>query len=137
MMLRKMCLEHKRLPPSYAITDELRWIGNCAYGGGASADVWRGVYRGSRVAIKVLRVNSKNLTMLEKVRPFVSILLNQDATCVDESGVGILSRGCSMETIQTPEPITVNRGKTFLTKPDDGFRVDGIWYYHGLHRCAS
>ena len=67
MMLRKMCLKHKRLPPSYAITDELRRIGEYAYGRGGNADVWRGVYRGSGVAIKVLRVDSRNLASLEKV----------------------------------------------------------------------
>ena len=73
MMLRKMCLEHKRLPPSYAITDELGCIGGYPYGGGGNADVWRGVYRGSRVAIKVLRVNSRNLASLEKVRLFLPV----------------------------------------------------------------
>ena len=67
MMLKKMCLEHKRLPLSYAITDELRRIGGYAYGRGGNADVWRGVYQGSRVAIKVLRVDSRNLASLEKV----------------------------------------------------------------------
>ena len=80
-MLRKMCLKHKRLPPSYAITDELRWIGGCPYGGGGNADVWRGAYRGSKVAIKALRVNSKNLARLEKVRPFISVLLKVRGVC--------------------------------------------------------
>ena len=77
MTLRKMCLKHKRLPPSYAITDELGRIGDYPYGGGGSADVWRGTYRGSQVAIKVLRANSKNLASLEKVRRFVSVLLKK------------------------------------------------------------
>ena len=67
MMLRKMCLERKRLPPSYTITDELKWIGRYPCGRGTSADVWRGAYRGSKVAIKVLRVNSRDLTGLQKV----------------------------------------------------------------------
>ena len=77
-MLRKMCLEHRRLPPSYAITDELKWIGDYPYGGGGSADVWRGVYQGSGVAIKVLRVNSGNFARLEKVGPFVSVLIGKN-----------------------------------------------------------
>ena len=68
MMLRKMCREHRWLPPSYTLTDELRWVGELPYGGGGSADVWRGVYRRSRAAIKVLRVNSKvDLISLERV----------------------------------------------------------------------
>ena len=77
MTLRKMCLKHKRLPPSYALTDELRRVGDYPYGGGGSADVWRGTYRGSQVAIKILRANSKNLASLEKVRLFVSVLLKK------------------------------------------------------------
>ena len=69
MVLRKMCREHKLLPPSYMVTDELNRTGEYPYGGGGSADVWDGVYRDSRVAIKVLRVNSKvDLVSLEKVR---------------------------------------------------------------------
>jgi len=55
------------------ITDDLNRIGEYPYGGGASADVWRGVYRDAGVAIKVLRVNSKvDLVNLEKVRTSVS-----------------------------------------------------------------
>jgi len=69
MMLRKMCLAHGQLPPSYAITDELRWIGEHACGGGGSADVLHGVFRGPRAAIKILRVNSRDLASLEKVDP--------------------------------------------------------------------
>ena len=136
-MLRKMCLEHKRSPPSYAITDGLRWIGDCAHGGGGSTDVWRGAYRGSKVAIKVLRINSKNLARLEKVRPFVYFLLSKNAVCADESGTGILSRSGPVEAIQTPEPVAVGGNEKFPTGPGDGFRVDGTWYYPRLHRCAS
>ena len=67
MVLKKMCLKHRQLPPSYALTDELRRIGVRAFGRGGYADVWRGVYRGSRVAIKVLRVDSRNSDGMEKV----------------------------------------------------------------------
>ena len=136
-MLRKMCLEHKRSPPSYAITDGLRWIGDCAHGGGGSTDVWRGAYRGSKVAIKVLRINSKNLARLEKVRPFVYSLLSKNAVCADESGTEIISRSGPEEAIQTPEPVAVGGNEKFPISPGDGFRVDGTWYYHKPHRCAS
>jgi len=69
MILRKMCREHKRLPSSYVITDNLNRIGEYPYGGGGSADVWRGVYRDAMVAIKVVRINLKiDLVSLEKVR---------------------------------------------------------------------
>ena len=71
MMLKKMCLVHKQLPSSYTITDELSPIGEYPYGKGGNADVWCGVYRGSRVAIKVLRVGPRvDLVDLERVRPF-------------------------------------------------------------------
>ena len=74
MILRKMCLKYKCLPPSCVVPDGLRRIGGYPCGVGGNADVWRGVYRGYRVAIKVLRVNLKDLVSLEKVRLFVSIL---------------------------------------------------------------
>jgi len=76
MVLRKMCLEHGRLPPSYTTTDELRLIGEYPCGRGGNADVWRGTYRGSKVAIKVLRVNSRDFRSLEKVRSLVSVLFD-------------------------------------------------------------
>ena len=89
VVLRKMCGEHKRLPLLYTVTDELRWIGEHPSGRGGTADVWRGVYQGSKVAIKVLRVNSRaDLANLERVRPFV--LRNKNVTCTDGSGIAIL-----------------------------------------------
>lgn len=85
-----MCREHKRLPPSYTITDELSRIGEYPYGGGGNADVWRGAYKGSRVAIKALRVNSRvDLASLERVGPFVSFLGNNLAY-TDKNGTEIL-----------------------------------------------
>ena len=57
-MLRKMCAKHRLLPTPYAITEELKKVEDLPRRGGGSADVWYGVYQGSRVAIKVLRVNS-------------------------------------------------------------------------------
>ena len=135
IMLRKMCRERMWLPPSYTISDELRWIGELPYGGGGSADVWRGAYRGSRVAIKVLRVNSRvDLVSLERVRPFVCI---QKLAYPDENGIEILLRSGSVEEIQTPEPATVGGGKKNLASLDDGSRVDGAWYHHGLHYRTS
>ena len=136
-MLRKMCLEHRRLPPSYVITDELKWIGDYPYGGGGNADVWRGVYRGSRVAIKVLRVNSKNLARLERVRPPVSLLFDGNAACADESGIGILSRSGPMEAVRTPKSITVSGSEILSAKPGDDFRMDGTRYHCGLRGCVS
>ena len=107
------------------------------YGGGGNADVWRGVYRGSGVAIKVLRVNSRNLARLEKVRWPISVLFNKNTVYADESGIGILSRSGPMEAIQTPEPITVGGREILSTNPGDDFRVDGTRYYRGLRRCVS
>ena len=70
LALRKMCSERRLLPSSYAVTDELQKIGVIPYGRGGTADVWRGVYRGSRVAVKVLRVHSRvDLAQVEMVRP--------------------------------------------------------------------
>ena len=66
--LRKMCCKHKLLPSSYAITSELEWTEDIPLKSGGSADVWRGRYRGSMVAIKVLRVDKENLASLERVR---------------------------------------------------------------------
>ena len=69
-MLRKMCREHKLLPSSYITTDEVKTIGESPSGRGGNADVWRGVYLGSKVAVKVLRVPSGvDLTSMERVRP--------------------------------------------------------------------
>lgn len=96
-MLRKMCREHRCLPPSYAITDDVRWIGEIPCGGGGNADVWRGVYRGSRVAIKVLRVNLRvDLVSLERVRPFICI---EKQACTNGNGIEILLRSDHVETI--------------------------------------
>ena len=69
MMLRKMCHKHKSLPSSYAITNELKRIGELPFGRGGNADVWCGLYQGSKVAIKVLRVHSRvDLASMERVR---------------------------------------------------------------------
>ena len=55
--------------------------------------MWRGMYQGSQVAIKVLRVNSElDLANLERVTPFVIVLYaNTPKTrCADESETVIL-----------------------------------------------
>ena len=69
MVLRKMCREHRSLPSSYAITNELKRIGGSPFGSGGNADVWCGLYQGSKVAIKVLRVHSRvDFASVERVR---------------------------------------------------------------------
>jgi len=69
MMLREMCREHRLLPSSYAITNELKRIRELPSGRGGNADVWCGVYQGSKATIKVLRVYTRvGLTSVERVR---------------------------------------------------------------------
>ena len=68
VILRKMCREHKSLPSSYVITGELKEVGEPPSGGGGYANVWYGVYRGSKVAIKVLHVSTVDLASVERVR---------------------------------------------------------------------
>jgi hypothetical protein len=107
MMLRKGCQKHSQLPPSYVITDELTRIGEYPSGGGGNADVWRGVYRGSEVAIKVLRINQRvDLVKLERVRPF-ALFRSTKTWCVPMIRVEILPRSGPVEAIQTPKPISV------------------------------
>jgi len=79
MVLKKMCLEHGRLPRSYTTADEVRWIGEHPCGRGGNADVWCGAYRGCKVAIKVLRVSSRDFSSLERVRSLVSVLFDNNA----------------------------------------------------------
>jgi len=81
-----MCLEHGRLPSSYTITGELRQIGKHPCGRGGNADVWRGAYQGSKVAIKALRVSSRELGSLEKVQPLVSVLFNNTVHVLMSAG---------------------------------------------------
>ena len=67
-MLRKMCREHKSLPSSYVIAGELKKIGEPPSGSGGYANVWCGMYRGSKVAIKVLHVSAVDPASVERVR---------------------------------------------------------------------
>jgi hypothetical protein len=68
-MLKKMCRKHKLLPSSYAITSELKRTGELPFGSGGYADVWCGLYRDSKVAIKVLRVHPRvDPATMERVR---------------------------------------------------------------------
>ena len=72
LMLRKMCREHKLLPSSCAIPDGLQTVEEIPHGRGGNADVWRGVYQGSKVAVKVLRIYSRtDLASVEAVRPLL------------------------------------------------------------------
>jgi len=136
MVLRKMCREHKSLPSSYTITDELERIGDLPSGSGGNADVWSGLYQGSKVAIKVLRVYSRvDLAGMEKVRLSAPFFV-PNLSSADEGGIELLSRSGSMEATQTPEHPTIGGGdKIFGHLDDDGFRVDGERYNHELsHR---
>ena len=99
MVFRKMCLVHGRLPHSYTTTDELRRVGEHPCGRGGNADVWRGTYQGYEVAIKVLRVNSRDLIGLEKVQPLVSVPYDKNPTCADESATEILFRSGPVEAV--------------------------------------
>ena len=94
MVLRKMCREHKSLPSSYAITNELKRTGELPLGSGGNADVWCGLYRGSKVAIKVLRVHSRvDLVSMERVRLSTTLFVPYQGNlpCTDESGLELLS----------------------------------------------
>ena len=71
-----MCSEHRLLPSSYVIADELQTVGGIPCGRGGNADVWHGVYRGSKVTIKVLRIHSgMDLASVEMVRHSACFLL--------------------------------------------------------------
>ena len=119
-----MCREHKSLPSSYIITGELKKIGEFPSGGGGYADVWYGMYRGSKVAIKVLHVFTKDLASIEKVRCFTrSFFIPQrgNIPCPDNNGSGFLPRSGFMETIQTPKCVTIDRGEHVFEYLYDGF----------------
>jgi len=111
-MLRKMCREYKLLPSSYAITDEVERTGEYPSGRGGNADVWCGMYHGSKVAVKILRVPSSGVDFgsTERVRSPVSFLQHRNLPGADGCGIGLLPRSGNMEATQTPEPITVGRG---------------------------
>ena len=88
-MLRRMCREHKLLPSSYTITDEVKRIGESPSGCGGNADVWRGVYRDSKVAIKVLRVHT-DFARAERVRFLPILFHNTEVRRADESWIELL-----------------------------------------------
>jgi len=86
MVLRKMCREHKLLPTSYTIASGLKRVGELPSVGGGNADVWRGVYHSSKVAIKVLRVHSGlDLINVERVRPSPFFTLRRVLTRAKQS----------------------------------------------------
>jgi len=58
-------------------------------------------------------------------------------TYPNESGIELLSRSGVVETIQTPEPVTVGRRDQISAYPDDGFGLDGTRYHHGFYHCVS
>ena len=66
-----------------------------------------------------------------------SVLHHGNPPRADESEVEFLPRGGAMEAIQTPKPVAVGGRDQIFVHLDDGFRVDGTWYNHGLsHRMS-
>ena len=61
------------------------------------------------------------------------LLQHRNIPCTNDNGSEFLSRGGVVETIQTPERVTVDRSKQILEYLHDGFRVDGARYNHGLY----
>ena len=135
VMLGRMCHEYAALPSSYAITGELERIEEFPCGRGGNADVYRGVYQGSKVTIKELRVlPRRDLVSVEKVQP--SALQLRSLPHTDENEIEFLSRSGTMETAQSPKPVTTDRGSQIFPYPGDGFRLDGTWHNHGFYYCV-
>ena len=135
LMLRKMCREHKLLPSSCAIADGLQTVEEIPHGRGGNADVWRGVYQGSKVAIKELRVlPRRDLVSVEKVQS--SALQLRSLLHTDENGIEFLSRSGTVEAIQTSKPVTADRGSQIFPYPGNGFRLDGTRHNHGFYYCV-
>lgn len=66
--LRKICGRETLLPRSARISVDLNQSGSPLYRGGF-ADVWKGEYQGTQVAIKVIRIYSKSdFAKVQKVR---------------------------------------------------------------------
>lgn len=57
-ILRKLCGTCGILPTSSTINEGLEIIGDHPHGFGGFAEVWQGKYRGSRVAVKSLRISA-------------------------------------------------------------------------------
>ncbi|KAF9777373.1 kinase-like domain-containing protein [Thelephora terrestris] len=64
--LRTICGDHAILPSSYTISGDLSRVGDDAVSGGGFSDVWKGIHNGSKVCIKVPRVNVQNREAVEK-----------------------------------------------------------------------
>jgi hypothetical protein len=55
LMLRHLCGTTGVLPVSCSIQEGLQFVGDDALMSGGFADIWKGVYHGKTVAIKVIR----------------------------------------------------------------------------------
>ena len=67
LKLRTICINHGILPSSYIITNDLARVGEDPVAFGDFSNVWEGIYNGSKVCIKCLRVSEQTRQAIEKV----------------------------------------------------------------------
>ena len=65
--LRTICSSRAILPSSYTISSDLARVGEDPVAYGGFSDVWEGIYNGSKVCIKHLRVSEQIRQAIEKV----------------------------------------------------------------------
>ena len=124
-MLRKMCCRHKLLPASYAITDELKRTEELPFRGSCNADVWRGLYQDTKVAIKVLRVHSGlDLVTVERVRPST---FSVPLSCADESEQNFCREVVLWKQFRHPNLLPLMGA----TKSSRAFMMISEWMEHG------
>lgn len=57
--LRKLCGEYRTVPTTYKL-EGVEKEGGCAYTKSDITEIWKGIYRGEFVALKILRVSQDN-----------------------------------------------------------------------------
>lgn len=65
--LQVICRDHSILPSSYTVPGDLARVGDDPVASGGFADIWEGTHNGNKVCIKLLRINTKNRPLVEKV----------------------------------------------------------------------